>query len=79
MALLCVSQQATRGVQKHHKKLFWKKYMTKTFCQKAEGKFVFPAIPPLRYSFNALFAFLCVLRAACCVLRTACCVLCTAC
>jgi hypothetical protein len=46
MALLCVSQQ---GEFKNTTKIFFgksKKYMTKTFCQKAEG-FFFPCqFPP---------------------------------
>jgi hypothetical protein len=67
---------STRGVQKHHKKLFWKKHMTKTFLEKAHdknflpkncgGKYFFPVISPLRYFFYAFLAFLCVLRAAHC-------------
>jgi hypothetical protein len=53
MAFLCVSQQ---GEQKNTTEPFWGKSMSKTKCEKTEGKKTFPlSFPPFDFFFNRVF------------------------
>jgi hypothetical protein len=56
MAFLCVSQHSTRGVQKHHKKLFGGSPCQKLSAEKVEKKNFFPVVVFLRFFLSRFLA-----------------------
>jgi hypothetical protein len=60
MTFLCVSQQGTRGVQKHHKKNFLGEIDVKSIWPKKSGENKNPVVFFLRSFLSRFWLFLCM-------------------